>query len=124
MNNIINKKFTYSIVGASNNIDKYGYKVLKDLYDSGYKVFPVNPKGGEILGLTIFKNLAEIREKIDVIIFVVPPKITLQVLKKAKEIGVKMVWMQPGSESDEAEEFCKKNNIEYISKACIMIQRK
>ena len=123
MSNIINKDFTYAVVGASNNKEKYGYKVLNDLRQGGYKVFPINPKGGEVLGLKVFKNILEIGEKIDVVVFVVPPEVTLSVLEKIKERGVSKVWMQPGSSSKEAVAFCKKNNIEYISEACIMIQR-
>jgi uncharacterized protein len=123
MSNIINKDFTYAVVGASNNKEKYGYKVLKDLSEASYKVLPINPKGGEILGLKVFKNILEIKEKIDVVVFVVPSEVTLKVLRKVKEREINKVWMQPGSGSEEVVEFCKKNNIEYISEACIMIQR-
>jgi uncharacterized protein len=123
MNDLININFNYALVGASQDKEKYGYRVLKDLIDSGYTVFPINPKGGKILELKIFRNILEIEEKIDVIIFVVQPEIALKVLERVKERKIKKVWMQPGSESNEAEEFCKRNNIEYISKACIMIKK-
>ncbi|MFT4305006.1 MAG: CoA-binding protein [Candidatus Woesearchaeota archaeon] len=32
------------------------------------------------------------------------------------------VWMQPGSESEKAINFCKENNIEVIYNSCIMVK--
>lgn len=46
---MIDKNFIYAVVGASNNEEKYGYKVFKDLLDAGYKVLPINPSEKEIL---------------------------------------------------------------------------
>lgn len=123
MKNFIDKKFNYAVVGASSDEEKYGYRALKDLLTGGYKVFPVNLKGGEILEQKVYKNLSAIKDRVDVVIFLVPPIVTLEVLAEVKSLGIKKVWFQPGSESDEAENFCKNNNIEYISKACIMIER-
>jgi len=42
-----------AVIGASNNVDKIGYKILKNIIDAGFKgkIFPINPRGGEILGL-------------------------------------------------------------------------
>ena len=36
MNHFIDKSFRYVIIGASKDTEKYGYKVLKDLKDSGF----------------------------------------------------------------------------------------
>ncbi|MFA6256419.1 MAG: CoA-binding protein [Candidatus Absconditabacterales bacterium] len=121
---MINKDFLYAVVGASNNKKKYGYKVFKDLLDAGYKVLPINPTEKEILGEKVYTNLSDVKEKIDGAIFVTQPIVTQKVLKEVKTLGIKNVWLQPGSQSDAAIEFCKKNTIECVHDACIMIQRK
>lgn len=121
---MLNKNETYAIIGASNNPQKYGYKILKDLHETGFKVIPVNPKGGEILGLKAYKNLSEIPKKIDMVIFVVPAQVTEKVLIEVDNLDIKKVRMQPGSESDQAISFCKEKGIECIAKACVMIERK
>ena len=41
--------------------------------------------------------------------FVLPPKVTRQVLEAAKEVGVKAVWLQPGSFDEEGLNFAKDN---------------
>ncbi len=121
---MINKNYNYVVVGASENQEKYGFKVLADLKSAGYKVFPVNPKAGELLGLKVYKSLSEISKNIDVVIFVVPPKVGEQVILEVKNLGIKKVWLQPGSESQKIIDFCKENGIECIHNACIMIERK
>lgn len=121
---MINKNFLYAIVGASNNEEKYGYKVFKDLLNAGYKVVPINTTEKEILGENVYTNLSDVKEKIDVVIFITQPKVTEKVLEEVKTLGIKNVWLQPGAQSDSAIQFCKKNAIECVHDACIMIQRK
>ena len=120
----IEKENLIAIMGVSNNTEKYGYKIFKDLLDAGYKIKGINPKGGEVLGHTIYKNLEEIDEKPDLIITVVKPEITLQVVKKCKALNIKKIWMQPGSESDEAITEAKELGMEVVSNACFMIIKK
>lgn len=121
---MITKDFTYAIVGASTNEGKYGHRVLRDLKDAGYNVTPVNPKGGEILGLAVAESLSKIEKLPDVVVTVVPPEATLEVIKEAIELGIKNVWMQPGSENSEAVKLCQEAGVSCIYNACIMVQRK
>ncbi len=46
------------------------------------KVFPVNPKGGEIDGLTVYKYLVDIKEKVDLAVIAVPAKFVNQVIRE------------------------------------------
>ncbi|MGM5487490.1 MAG: CoA-binding protein [Nanobdellota archaeon] len=108
-----------AVVGATTDVSKYGFKVLKHLLEAGEDIVPVNPKGGVILGLDVYTDLAAIPGGVDRVIFVVPPKVTRKVLEDVKALGIKHVWMQPGSESTEAVDFCEKHGIECVQ-ACIM----
>ena len=121
---MINKKYLYAVVGASNNEEKYGYKVFKDLLEWWYKVIPINPNEKEILGIKVSPTLSATEKKIDVVIFVTAPAVTQKILEEVKSLGIKNVRMQPWAESNVAIDFCKKNNIDCIHDACIMIQRK
>ncbi|MCA9377142.1 CoA-binding protein [Candidatus Nomurabacteria bacterium] len=117
---MISKKLTYAIVGASNDVSKYGYKVLKNLKDSGFHVIPVNLKEDKILDLPVSHSLSEIEPKPDVVVTVVPPTVTMDIVKQVVDLGIGSVWMQPGSESDEAIAYCEENGVSVISGACIM----
>lgn len=121
---MIDKKAIYAVAGASNNQQKYGYKVLQDLKDSGYQVIPINPHEKEILALKVYKSLEDAEIKIDTVIFVVPPTVTEKILFEVKKLQIKNVWLQPGSKSRKAIQYCKDNNINCIYDACIMISSK
>ncbi|MCG2725216.1 MAG: CoA-binding protein [Elusimicrobia bacterium] len=120
----IEKDNLIAIVGVSNNTKKYGYKIFKDLLDAGYKIKGINPKGGEILGHAVYKTIEEVGEKPDLIITVVKPQTTLETVKKCGELNIKKIWMQPGSESEEAIIEAKKLGMEVVSNACFMIMKK
>lgn len=121
---MIDKNFTYAIIGASNNPEKYGHKVMQDLLAGGYQVIPINPKDGEIFGEKAYATISEVSDKIDVVIMIVPPEIGLQILPQIKEKGINKIWFQPGSENEAEIKYCQDNGIEYIAGACIMIKRK
>jgi len=116
----LKKDNIFAVIGASRDPEKYGHRVYKYLKEAGYKVYPVNPNSDEVLGDITYPTLFELPEKPYVVDFVVPPKVTEEVVKHCKEIGVKKVWMQPGSESEKAIEFCKNNDIDVIYGRCVM----
>ncbi len=123
MNDFINKNYTYALIGASANKEKYGYKVLENLLEAGFHVLPVNPKGGKILQQKVYKNIKDISTSIDVAIFVVPPQITQDVIKDVLLLGVQKVWLQPGSENNEVIDFCNNHGIKCYHSACIMLEQ-
>ena len=112
------------LIWASNNSEKYGNKILKDLFKKWYEVIPVNPKEEKIEWIHSHKILKTVPKNFDIINFVVPPNITLQILKKyTKLLKNKKVWIQPWAENDEVKKFLKENNfIDYITDSCIMIE--
>jgi len=117
-------KNIFAVVGVSRNPKKYGYKVYKDLKEAGYKVYPINPQAKKILGEKCYPSLRELPELPEVVNFVVQPEVTKKVLQECQKLGIKRVWLQPGSESKEAIKFCQEKNIKVIYGACIMTKRK
>lgn len=119
----ISKTYTYALIGASHNTQKYGYKVFIDLTEAGYTVVPINPKGGALRGHKVYPALQAVTQKIDVIIFVVPPHITETLLPQIYARHIQKVWFQPGSENDAAIAYCDEHAITYVAHACMMVQR-
>lgn len=111
-----------ALVGASKNPTKYGNIILKDLLKKGFEVLPVNPNYDEIEGVKCYKTVKDLPKDIDVIVFVVPPKIGLQIAKKAIEAGFRRLWFQPGAESEEIKEFLENSGVEYSLGKCIMVE--
>ena len=120
----LEKRNVFAVVGASRNPMKYGHQVYMDLRNSGYTVYPVNPNADEILGDKCYANLESLPEIPQVVDLVVPPEATNEVVKVCEKLGIRRVWMQPGSESKMALDFCKENDIEVVYGVCVMVERR
>jgi len=114
----------WAVVGVSKDPAKYGNRIFRSLLASGYQVYPVNPKGGELDEMTVYPSLADLPQKPEVVDLVVPPAVTEQVVKEVKNLGLTRVWMQPGSESEVAIAYCHQHGIEVVHDACAMALRR
>lgn len=99
MAEFVSRDYHYALVGASTHKEKYGYTVLKDLAEAGYKIVGVNPHYLEIDGIAVYPSLKDVPQKPDVVIFVVPPDVGLRALDEVAALGIQKVWFQPGAES-------------------------
>ncbi|MCS6936213.1 MAG: acetate--CoA ligase family protein [Candidatus Bipolaricaulota bacterium] len=84
---------TIAVIGASHDPNKIGYKIVQNIVSNGYggRVFPVNPKGGEIVGLRAYASVRDIPDEIDVALIVVPAKAVFQTVQECAAHGVKFV---------------------------------
>ncbi|OGR79709.1 MAG: hypothetical protein A2X32_13595 [Elusimicrobia bacterium GWC2_64_44] len=109
-----------AVVGVSDDASKYGHKIFRDLLKAGYPVKGVNPKGGFVLGQNIYKSVSDLEQRPDLVITVVPPSATEGVVEECNKLGVKHIWMQPGSDSDKAVQKAGEYGIK-ITQACFMV---
>ncbi|MCF6460742.1 CoA-binding protein [Clostridium sp. Cult3] len=116
---MLDKKI-WAVVGVTANERKYGYKIWRKLMEHGYETYGVNPNYDEIQGHRIYDSLRELPKKIDVIDIVVPPKISLNTLDDAKELGIEYIWFQPGTFNDEVIEKAKALDFRFLYDDCIL----
>ncbi|MBM4055624.1 MAG: CoA-binding protein [Planctomycetes bacterium] len=78
---------TVVVVGASREKGKVGHDILKNLVQYGYKgrIYPVNPKAEEIVGLKTYSGLNEIHDKLDLAIIVVPAHCVGEIIDECAE---------------------------------------
>ncbi len=115
------KHNSIALIGASNDHNKYGYKIFLDLQNKGHEVLPVNTKEKEIQGCKVYRDVKDIPECPSIINFVVPPHIGIEITKDLVEHGFDNFWYQPGAESKEMSEFLDLKNKNYIDDKCIMV---
>lgn len=85
---------TIAIVGLSTEKTKASNMVASYLQDEGYRVIPVHPKAGEILGEKCYSNLRSIPFPIDVVDIFRPAAEVAAIVEDAIAIGARAVWMQ------------------------------
>jgi predicted CoA-binding protein len=111
---------TVAVIGASNKRDKFSNKAVRAYLNQGYEVFPVNPRGGEIEGLAVYKTITDIPADLDRVTVYLPPQLTLAVLDAIAEKGTKELFLNPGTESQEVIEKAKSLGLDPIL-ACSII---
>ncbi|MEM4612704.1 MAG: CoA-binding protein, partial [Ignisphaera sp.] len=80
-----------AVIGASREPGKVGYAVLKNIINSGFqgKIYPINPKAEEILGIKAYKSVLDVSDDIDLGVIVVPASIALDVAEECGKKGIK-----------------------------------
>ncbi len=111
-----------AIFGMSRDTSKFGNKIYKNMTAKGYKLFPIHPVQEEIEGIKCFKSIAELLEKVEGAIMVIPPPKTEKALIDVAKAGIKRVWMQPGAESEAGIKYCEENGISAIYEDCVMVR--
>ena len=114
-------KPVWAVVGASRDPSRYGHRVLVALRSAGYRAYAVNPNADEVAGERAYPSLGALPETPDVVDTVVPPAVTIGAVEEAASLGVTRIWMQPGSESDEAIRLAEERGIRVVHHACAMV---
>ena len=113
---------TVAVVGATDNPEKYGSVIYRDLKRKGFTVFPVNPKRSTVDGDLAFDRIEKISKPPTIVNLVVPPEVTLDVLTQCLNLGLVNIWLQTGSESPKVMRFLRENGFNYLANECIMVQ--
>jgi acyl-CoA synthetase (NDP forming) len=94
-----------AIVGASAGQGKPGNVVIQNILANGYagRLYLVNPKGGEILGLPVCRAVGDLPEGVDLAVIIVSAKDTPGALREVAVRGIKHVVLSAGgfAETDE-----------------------
>ena len=116
------QKKIWAVVGATNNTDKFGYKIYKALKEAGYQVYPVNPGITEILGDTCYPALKDLPAVPEVVNVVVPPKVGEQIIGHCAELGIQYVWLQPGANAASVVDAAQKLGLTVVDQNCVLVE--
>ena len=95
-----------AVVGAGDRPTSSGGAVLRNLVKSGYRgrIVPVNPKGGELLGLPAVASLSLVAPACELAVIVVRPDLILDVVREAAASGHRKLLVLPGGFAEGGEE--------------------
>jgi uncharacterized protein len=112
----------HAVAGASRDRRKYGNKVLRAYLQRNRAVYPINPNAEVVEGLVAFSALAALSETVHGVSIVTPPRVTEQMVTQAAGLGIRHLWMQPGSESDRAIELARQADMNVIwGGPCVLV---
>jgi acetyl coenzyme A synthetase (ADP forming)-like protein len=91
-----------AVIGASHNPTKLGYAVLSNVARHGYTgpVYPVNPKGGEILGLRCYPSVPDVPRPCELAVIIAPAAATPDILDQCGQHRMKAAIVISGGFSE------------------------
>lgn len=80
-----------AIVGASADPTKRGYQIIRSLQDSGYQggIYPVNPRGGQVLGIPVYESIATLPVAPDLAVLCTPATSAPDILEQCMSRGIR-----------------------------------
>ena len=109
---------TIAVVGASNAVGKPAHDIPLYLQSQGYRIVPVNPRGGDPRRTRV-PSLRDVDVPIDVVEVFRPPDEAEAVARDAVAIGAKVLWFQPGTGSDELVRTVANSGITIVTGRCM-----
>jgi len=116
---ILESTKTIAVVGLSDKPDRDSHEIASYLQEAGYRIIPVNPTIQETLGEKAYKSLRDVPQRIDVVQIFRRPEEVPAIVDDAIAIGAKVVWMQPGTENEEAAERAEAAGLKAVMGACM-----
>ncbi len=121
---ILTSSKTIALVGASPKEARPSYRVMAYLQQAGYRVLPVNPgqEGQQILGETVFANLAQIKEPVDMVDIFRRPEAVPEIVEQAMVLNAKTIWMQLGISHADAAQKALDARLNVVMDRCTKIE--
>jgi len=86
------------VVGASATPHKPGNDVIRNILANEYggRLYLVNPKGGEILGIKVHRSIQELPEGVDLAIIILPASVNVESIRQCAARGIKAIVLAAG----------------------------
>ena len=112
----------FAVVGLSPKPQRDSHIVARFLQEHGYRVIPVHPGIGSILGEKCYASLRDIPESVDVVDLFRRSEMVPPLVEDAIAIGAKVVWMQLGVIHEEAAERARRAGLVVVMDQCPVIE--
>ncbi len=110
-----------AVAGVSRNSRKFGNAAYREFKVRGYRVLAVNPNAQIAEGEPCYPSLKALPQKVGGLLVATQPAVSEQLVREAAEVGIRHVWLQQGSESPAAVQFCREHDISVITGECVLM---
>lgn len=108
------------VIGASNKPERYSYMAVERLLIAGHQVFPVHPRLVDVLGLSVFASVAEVKEPIHTVTLYVNAETSSKMAADILALNPKRILFNPGAENKALFDEAKKKGLE-VKEACTLV---
>ena len=117
---LLKKLRTIAVVGLSNKPLRPSYGVSLYMQQQGYRIVPVNPKLGSVLGERAYPSLQDVPEKIDLVNIFRRSEFVPEIVDQAIALKVPAIWMQEEVVHEAAAAKARQAGIFVVMDRCIL----
>jgi predicted CoA-binding protein len=121
---ILTRYDTITVVGASNSPEKAAHYVPEHMQQHGWRIIPVNPRGGSILGEQAYPTLGDVPEQIGLVDVFRPSVHMPDIARQAVAAGAEALWLQLHIASEEARRIAEDAGLLYVEDRCLIIEQR
>ncbi|MBF0109347.1 MAG: CoA-binding protein [Magnetococcales bacterium] len=115
---------TIAVIGLSPKPDRASHRVAAYMQRAGYRIIPIRPGGGEILGEPCFSSLKQLPPGVSVDLVDVFRR-SDEVLPIAEEaVAARGFWLQSGIINDEALAITRRAGLLSVQDRCLMVEHR
>lgn len=115
---------TITVVGASDDPAKAAHRVPRHMQQHGWRVVPVNPRGGTIVGERAYPSLDDVPPPVGLVDVFRPSGATPDIARQAVAAGATALWLQLGIASAEARRIATDAGLLYVEDRCLIIEQR
>ena len=87
----------------------------------GFRIIPINPFADVLFGERVYRTLAEVPEKVDLVDVFRPAADAPEIARQAVAIGAKALWLQEDIRSEEARHIAEEAGLDYVEDECTAV---
>lgn len=110
-----------AVVGISRKSHKFGNAACRTLRDKGYRIYQIHRHATRIDDHECFRRLADVPEKVESVLIVVPSWEAVDVIREAAAAGARHVWLQQGAESKAAIDLATSLGLDVVAGECALM---
>lgn len=111
---------TIAVVGLSRKQWRASFGVSEYMQSVGYRIIPVNPHEGEVLGEKAYRSLEEVPEPVDMVNIFRRSEAVPEIVEAAIRMGAKSVWMQEGVVHEASAERARQAGLVVVMDRCLL----
>ncbi|MDX8404326.1 MAG: CoA-binding protein [Mariprofundaceae bacterium] len=115
---------TIAVYGCSPKPDRTSHQIAAFLVEKGYRVIPVHPKAGTILGQKAYPTLADIPVHVDIVDVFRRAEFTPDVARQAVKISSGAFWLQQGIINEKSFRIAENGGVTPIMDLCIAVMHR
>lgn len=110
-----------AVVGLSPNPARPSFRVAQGLQGLGYRILPVRPLVGEVLGEKAYADLESLPEQPDIVDVFRAPEHVPAIVESCIKLGIKSLWLQDGVIHEAAALHAREAGINVVMNRCMWL---